>query len=232
MASEALPFRVWLRPSPPDTPGFALRFEVFDGRGILRVPRPGVLIDPPARVSGYEGDLSAPQVRSARFLHVSNFGRRRQTWFLSSLTVDALRRVEPQSWVELRARSDRGALLLGLEGGSPGPVLAAVARDAALDIATLPSEALVPLASEEETGPLRPADPLVDADTLIDASAAPPLGMVYTPSAAQPPAEPAQPAFAPMPGLVRHLRRQLQAERIQRQAAEAQLAELVRRIRR
>src|SRR5688572_17914471 len=63
-------FRVWLRRRDSDDAPFALKFEVRGGKGVLRVARPGVLIDPPARPSGQEERLTSAQVRQSRFLHV------------------------------------------------------------------------------------------------------------------------------------------------------------------
>ena len=68
MPVESPPFRIWLRRMSSLERTFALRFEAFEGKGVLRVARPGVLVDPPARVSGYESDITAQNVRASRFL--------------------------------------------------------------------------------------------------------------------------------------------------------------------
>lgn len=88
---------------------FALRFEAFEGKGVLRVARPGVLVDPPARVSGYESDITAQNVRASRFLHVSGSQRRRDTWFLSRLSDEQLDGLPRDTWAELSPVVDRGA---------------------------------------------------------------------------------------------------------------------------
>ena len=90
MPVESPPFRIWLRRMSSLERTFALRFEAFEGKGVLRVARPGVLVDPPARVSGYESDITAQNVRASRFLHVSGTARRRDTWFLSRLSDEQL----------------------------------------------------------------------------------------------------------------------------------------------
>ena len=74
MPVESPPFRIWLRRMSSLERTFALRFEAFEGKGVLRVARPGVLVDPPARVSGYESDrkwlcgngTSRSRIRSVR----------------------------------------------------------------------------------------------------------------------------------------------------------------------
>ena len=109
MPVESPPFRIWLRRMSSLERTFALRFEAFEGKGVLRVARPGVLVDPPARVSGYESDITAQNVRSSRFLHVSGTARRRDTWFLSRLSDEQLNGLQRDTWAELSPVVDRGA---------------------------------------------------------------------------------------------------------------------------
>lgn len=154
---ESPSFRFWLRRSSSSGQLYALRFEVFDGRGVLRVARPGVLVDPPARESGYEGELTLAQVRSSRFLHVSNVDRRRQLHFLSRIPDDLGALLGDEGWVELQPVVDRGAhhLLLptlaepiGLSGSTeePPPILVSGPVES---VPSLPPSALTPLAEED-----------------------------------------------------------------------------------
>lgn len=85
-----------------------MRFEVQDGKGILRVARPGVLIDPPARALGMEERLSAAQLRSTRFILVWDGGRARQGHLLNRIDELQLERVETDRWHELEIIVDGG----------------------------------------------------------------------------------------------------------------------------
>lgn len=87
---------------------FSLRFEVMDGKGILRVARPGVLIDPPARQVGVEERLSPQQLRSTRFILVWDGGRARQGHLLNRLEELQLDRVELDRWHELEVVVEGG----------------------------------------------------------------------------------------------------------------------------
>ena len=106
--SEMPRFRFWVRRSPGEGAVYAIRFEVEGGKGLLRVARPGVLVDPPARESGFEERLTSAQVRASRFLHVWDSGRKRQGYVLSRLTDPVLGSLPPTSWEELHVVSDGG----------------------------------------------------------------------------------------------------------------------------
>lgn len=115
-------FRFWVRKGPGGDPTYSIRFEVRKGKGLLRVARPGVLVDPPARQSGYEERLTPAQVRASRFLHVWDAGRKRQGHVLSRLTDEVLAALEVERWSELGIESDGGFCWLvplppGEEGG-------------------------------------------------------------------------------------------------------------------
>lgn len=101
-------FHFWIRRSKGDGAVYSIRFEVEDGRGLLRVARPGVLVDPPAREHGVEEKLTSAQVRASRFLHVWQNGRKRQGYVLSRLGDDVLSSFPPDSWEPLRVVSDSG----------------------------------------------------------------------------------------------------------------------------
>jgi hypothetical protein len=126
---SSVSFRIWVRRSARSEPPFSVRFEVFDGKGILRVARPGILIDPPARVSGFEELLTSEQVKASRFLHVWGAGRKRQSHILSRLDDARLERLAPDDWYELTVVTDGGYRYLELETVSPtldpDPVVAA-----------------------------------------------------------------------------------------------------------
>ena len=82
----------------------AIRFEVTEGKGILRVARPGVLIDPPARPTGLEERLTSAQLRASRFLHVWEGGR--QGHSLAQLEESGLERLPVDLWVALAPSAD------------------------------------------------------------------------------------------------------------------------------
>ncbi len=94
-------FHVWIRRGAESPGAFALRFEVLDGKGILRVTRPGLLSDPPARRTGLEERLTADQVRASRFLQVWDGGRYRQGHQLARLVDPRLASLPADRWVEL-----------------------------------------------------------------------------------------------------------------------------------
>ena len=115
MDESSVSFRIWVRRSARAAAPFSVRFEVFDGKGILRVARPGILIDPPARVSGFEEQLSSDQLKASRFLHVWGAGRKRQSHILSRLDGARLDRLAPDNWYELTVVTDGGYRYLELE---------------------------------------------------------------------------------------------------------------------
>jgi len=112
---SSVSFRIWVRKSARAAAPFSVRFEVFDGKGILRVARPGILIDPPARVSGFEEQLSSEQLKASRFLHVWGAGRKRQSHILSRLDDARLDRLAPDNWYELTVVTHGGYRYLELE---------------------------------------------------------------------------------------------------------------------
>ena len=132
MDESSVSFRIWVRRSARGEAPFSVRFEVFDGKGILRVARPGILIDPPARVSGFEEQLTGEQLKASRFLHVWGAGRKRQSHILSRLEDARLDRLAPDDWYELAVVTDGGYRYLVLEHVSsvaslePEPVVAAL----------------------------------------------------------------------------------------------------------
>jgi hypothetical protein len=121
--SQAQPprFRLWLRRQNVAEGAYSLRFEVMEAKGILRVARPGVLIDPPARPVGMEERLTAGQLRSTRFILVWDGGRARQGHLLNRVDELQLERVETDRWHEMEVVVD---------GGFRYAVLAAVAPPA------------------------------------------------------------------------------------------------------
>lgn len=100
-AANSPRFRVWIRRETESEGPFSIRFVVEDGKGLLRVSRPGVLIDPPARPSGAESRLTGAQLRASRFLHVWDSGRSRQGYTLTRMDEPSLDRAPDDRWVEL-----------------------------------------------------------------------------------------------------------------------------------
>jgi hypothetical protein len=62
----------------------------------MRMDRPGVRLDPPARQSGQDLNLRAAQLRTSVFLHVR--GGRRTSYALTQLTDVALARIHDNEW--------------------------------------------------------------------------------------------------------------------------------------
>ena len=185
-----------------------------------------MLVDPPARVSGYEADLTPAGVRASRFMHVSNYGRRRQTWFLTRITDEGVDRLDAEAWHELTPVSDRGALHLLL--------LSPEERQ------SLPSEGTPPRAPSAPPEPAAPegvrSAPLPEAASrpLPPVILAPPAAPVSVPPGGTAPLAPTEapslPEGVPQTGLVRHLRRQLASERLSRKGLEARVVTLERRL--
>ncbi len=119
--SEPIRFRFWVRRGPGDDPTFSVRFDVRHGKGLLRVARPGVLVDPPARQSGYEERLTPAQVRASRFLHIWDSGRKRQGYVLSRLSDEILLTLPVERWVELGMENDGGFYWLVPRTDEPEP---------------------------------------------------------------------------------------------------------------
>lgn len=101
-------FRLWLRRQVVADGPYSVRFEVTDGKGILRVSRPGVLIDPPARPAALEERLTAAQLRASRFLLVWDGGRARQAHLLTRLQEASLAKLEPEKWHEVEVLVEGG----------------------------------------------------------------------------------------------------------------------------
>jgi hypothetical protein len=97
-------FRFWIKRSEDASAPYSLRFEVENGKGLLRVAHPDVLLDPPASINGWQEGLSSEVVRASRFLLVSAGGRNRKGYFLAALGDPFLDRLPLGEWVELGAR--------------------------------------------------------------------------------------------------------------------------------
>ncbi len=96
---------------------FGVRFEATEGKGVLRVTRPGVLIDSPARQSGEESGLTVSQVRASRFLHLPDGAQSRVTYLFSRLDAAALERLPLDRWFALVYAADGAAHYLELAEG-------------------------------------------------------------------------------------------------------------------
>jgi len=107
-------FRVAVRRLEPPEGPFAVRFEVREGKGVLRLARAGVLIDPPARSSAEEAGITLGQLRSSRFLHLWDGGRARLAHSLARIDAVALSSLPLQEWVELEGLVEGGAAYLVL----------------------------------------------------------------------------------------------------------------------
>jgi len=97
-------FQFWIKRTDDASAPFSLRFEVRDGKGLLRVAHPDVLLDPPASASGLQQGLDADVVRASRFLLIADAGRVRKGFFLAALGAEFLDRLPLGIWVELSPR--------------------------------------------------------------------------------------------------------------------------------
>lgn len=150
-------FQVWLRRADAPEAPFSLRFEVQGGKGILRVARPGVLIDPPARPGGTEERLTGAQLRQSRFLHIRDGGRERLAFGLSRLEDPQLDRLPAGEWIELTTQEDGAArfLVLGVgllesEDDDPTNPARSMLRDFSRDLRQIVERTRPPVAGEDE----------------------------------------------------------------------------------
>ncbi|GDX81105.1 hypothetical protein LBMAG42_29160 [Deltaproteobacteria bacterium] len=211
--SQAHPprFRLWLRRQNVAEGPFALRFEVMEGKGILRVARPGVLIDSPARPVGLEERLTTQQLRSTRFILVWDGGRARQGHLLNRLDEAQLDRVELDRWHEMEIVVDGGfryaVLQLAPAAVEAKPQKAKSRRPSlselrqALDSITVHREEVedVDSALASLTGPVPPPRPPAPASpaprSLAEAAQVP----LPAPGARPPAPEAPRPPLAPAP---------------------------------
>ncbi len=97
-------FQFWIKRTEDASAPYALRFEVRNGKGLLRVAHPDVLLDPPAAKSGLQDGLDAEVVRASRFLLIAEGGKVRKGFFLAALGQDFLDRLPLDIWIELSPR--------------------------------------------------------------------------------------------------------------------------------
>ena len=97
-------FQFWIKRTEHSAAPFSLRFVVRNGKGLLRVAHPDMLLDPPASDKGLQEGLHADVVRASRFLLVSEGGRNRKGFFLAGLGATFLDRLPVGIWVELTPR--------------------------------------------------------------------------------------------------------------------------------
>lgn len=119
------PFKFWVRMDQGhQTCG--IRYEMQVGRAVLSLPLQSR--EDPAPVSHYEElDIPAEVMRAGRFLQVLPSGNRR-SYGLSSLTAEAVGRLEANRWVELEPISEQGFryLILPRNAGSDRPAAVSV----------------------------------------------------------------------------------------------------------
>lgn len=112
-------FRLWIRRQNLPEGAYSLRFEAQEGKGILRVARPGVLIDPPARPVGIEERLTPQQLRSTRFILVWDGGRARQGHLLNRIEEAQVERIEVDRWHDMEIVVDGGFRYASLPLSTP-----------------------------------------------------------------------------------------------------------------
>jgi hypothetical protein len=94
--AERVMFRIWIRRDERGAPRFSLRFDVGEGRGLIRLNRPGVRLIPPARRTGSTEGLAPGGLRSATFLHVR--GPTRDKWTFEALEDALLDGIQDTEW--------------------------------------------------------------------------------------------------------------------------------------
>ncbi len=117
MSETAEAFELWIRRGAGES-AWSVRFETRQGKGLLRVQRPGMLIDPPARPTGSEDRMTSAALRATRFLYVADAGRVRHTWSLERLEDLMLERVRTDEWTRLAAHREGTASFLVLDSGA------------------------------------------------------------------------------------------------------------------
>lgn len=240
-------YRIWVRRQAEWGGSYSLRFEVARGRGLLRVARPGVTVDPPARASGQEDGLTASQVLQSRFLYAGDGQRGRRALSLGRVDIAALSGLYGSDWVELReTEADGGAWL----------ELPATRGEGEEDTEDQPTDVLRMIA--ELRAHLRDASPVIDdappprvpaARAATGGVAAEDMGFVFDEFGAEPPpprpaapvatpaepaepaqpAQPAEPAAAAgdeVPGAGLHARRTTLVRHLRRKLVDAQLRAL------
>jgi hypothetical protein len=165
---EAEPsFLFWIRRLDVGDWPYALRFEVTEGKGVLRVARPGVVIDPPARARGFEDSLAGEQLRASRFLHVWDGGRKRQGYVLSKLDDEQLERLDVDVWHELEVSRDGGFRYLRLARNDTVIGLSGLEHSGGITTGAMPAP---PLAGLGPSGPAFAPPNKVARTTGADAS--------------------------------------------------------------
>ena len=94
-------FRLWLRRDERGAPRYSVRFDVGEGRALIRLNRPGVRLEPPSRRSGSAEGLAPAGLRSATFLHVR--GPSRDAWSFERLEDRVLEGIQDTEWRLLEA---------------------------------------------------------------------------------------------------------------------------------
>lgn len=166
-----LPFKVLVRPDPVTHDALVLQFEVNEGLGVLGLRKPG-RVDPQPTMHYEETDISVELMRAGRFVHVIGGGQR-QSYALSRITVDLVRRLPADQWTELRPVTEYGFryLVIPDEIANRRPPAAAVAVSAPLPSATpepTPARATPdPATSRDDLPPRRvPMDPALASAAL------------------------------------------------------------------
>lgn len=157
-----LPFKVLVRPDLGSPDALVLQFEVDEGLGVLGLRKPG-RVEPQPTVHYEETDISVDLMRAGRFVHVLGGGQR-QSYALSRITQELVRRLPTDRWTELRPMTEYGFryLVIPEEVANRRPPAAAVTVSAplasAVSMSSTPSPAPAP--ARDTLPPRRvPVDP-------------------------------------------------------------------------
>lgn len=155
-----LPFKVLVRPDPVSHDALVLQFEVDEGLGVLGLRREG-RVEPQPTVHWEETDIAVDLMRAGRFVHVLGGGQR-QSYALSRITTEIVRRLPADQWTELRPVTEYGFryLVVPEEVATRRPPPAAVTVSGPLPARTPTGTTPAPAPPRDDLPPRRvPVDP-------------------------------------------------------------------------
>lgn len=205
------PFRVHVRPDPSMQDALVVRFELNEGMGVLGLRKVG-REDPQPTVHFEETEVDAEYLRAGRFVHVLASGQR-QSYALSRISADIIRRLPDDQWVELKPVTEYGFryLVVPEELALKARTAAAIAVGPAVQVASAP-------AGVTETGSASPVAPAPRPQPVTKISATP------APSADRQAAPPRQVAMDPAlaSAALERLTREEAVDHLRRQMAKVE----------
>lgn len=94
-------FQVWIvRLDTAERP-FSMRFNATNGRGMFMLPQSGVTAARPASMEDEITSLSAKEVRTVRYIHISTNPTHKATWTIEVNQIEALLQIPVGRWIKL-----------------------------------------------------------------------------------------------------------------------------------